>query len=170
MRQRGVTTSTPRTTLSMAVRAVAYAVVMLTTSSFMAVSSHSTAVPHLNLSSFCKIILLHEGFLMSCTYKVHDNAQLNPYAASGISLWQNINSDLKPGYHNVIKNNIVYPKNFTVYLIAGGNYKCKVLIFFDQFDRWNNYNGPTVPTITDGNCIIIDDGRYELSLLCYLDS
>ncbi len=65
---------------------------------------------------------------------IHDNALWSKYANSGISLYQNVNLDASSNFHNVIRGNLVYKNENRVKFFVVGE-------------------------ITDGNCIIIDDGR-----------
>jgi parallel beta-helix repeat protein len=62
------------------------------------------------------------------------NALWSWYDGSGISLYRNLNVDTAPGYHNIIRGNLVFANENRV-----PDIKNKV--------------------ITDGNCIIIDDAR-----------
>ena len=66
---------------------------------------------------------------------VYGNAFWGIYQNSGISLYQNANSDQVSGTHNVIRGNVSYRNENKV------------------------PNTATPPSITDGNCIIIDDSR-----------
>jgi parallel beta-helix repeat protein len=68
---------------------------------------------------------------------VFDTSFWAPYANSGISLYQNWNSDNKTGYKNFIRRNVVYRNR---------NYIP------------NFFSGPP-RVITDGNGIIVDDSR-----------
>ncbi len=65
---------------------------------------------------------------------IHDNALYSPKAGSGVSTFQNWNSDLGSAYHNRIINNLIYHNRNLVPSIYTG-------------------------TFTDGNGIIIDDSR-----------
>ena len=67
---------------------------------------------------------------------VHDNSFFNPNQSSGISLFQLVDHDTASGYHNIIRGNTSYSNENTVAPSGGGNR-------------------------TDGNGIIIDDGRNE---------
>ncbi len=71
---------------------------------------------------------------------VWGNAYYSPYAASGISTYQNWNSDDSTGYKMIIRRNVVYDN--------------MNLIPFYQSDP-----DPAKRTITDGNGIIVDDSR-----------
>lgn len=71
---------------------------------------------------------------------VWGNSYYSPYAASGISMYQNWNSDNTTGYKMIVRRNVVY----------GNQNK----IPFYQSDP-----DPAKRTITDGNGIIIDDTR-----------
>lgn len=65
---------------------------------------------------------------------VHDNALYSPKAGSGISTFQNWNSDEASGYHNrIMANRVYHNRNFVLNQATG--------------------------TYTDGNGIIIDDAR-----------
>ncbi len=75
---------------------------------------------------------------------VWGNSYYSPYAASGISLYQNWNSDASTGIKNIIRRNVVY---------ANQN-----LIPFYYSDP-----DPAKRNISDGNGIIIDDGRNTQS-------
>jgi parallel beta-helix repeat protein len=72
---------------------------------------------------------------------IWNNSFWNPYQTSGISLYQSANVDTAPGFHNVIRGNVVY-----------GN-ENKVPNLDPQ------------PILTDGNCIIIDDQRRQQNIL-----
>ncbi len=72
---------------------------------------------------------------------IWNNSRWNPYQTSGISLYQSANVDFAPGFHNVIRGNIVFQNENKV-----GNLDAK-------------------PVITDGNCIIIDDQRRQQNIL-----
>ncbi|MGB6153690.1 MAG: sugar-binding protein, partial [Pricia sp.] len=65
---------------------------------------------------------------------VRDNAKTNPYNCSGISVYQPINLDDKPGFHIIIRNNVAFENECRLPFEPGG------------FD---------IPT--DGNGIILDD-------------
>jgi parallel beta-helix repeat protein len=75
---------------------------------------------------------------------IWNNSKWNPYQTSGISLYQSADFDLAPGFHNVIRGNIV----------------------FQNENKVGNLD-PT-PVITDGNCIIIDDQRRRQNILIQL--
>jgi parallel beta-helix repeat protein len=64
---------------------------------------------------------------------IWNNSKWDPVQTSGISLYQSANVDFAPGFHNIIRNNIVFNNENRVPSKQGG--------------------------ITDGNCIIIDDQR-----------
>jgi parallel beta-helix repeat protein len=66
---------------------------------------------------------------------VWNNSKWDPVQTSGISLFQSANVDLEPGFHNVIRGNVVFNNENRV------------------------PNNSANPEITDGNCIIIDDQR-----------
>ena len=66
--------------------------------------------------------------------RIHHNSFFNPNQSSGISLYQLIDQDTAPGYHNIIRGNTSYSNQNTVSPSGGGNR-------------------------TDGNGIIIDDGQ-----------
>ncbi len=83
----------------------------------------------------CGMALIHADYLHIEGNFVYDNAFLDPSQASGISLYQLTNSDLLPGYHNVIARNIVRG-NMNKVLPPGGT------------------------STTDGNGIIIDDAQH----------
>jgi parallel beta-helix repeat protein len=72
---------------------------------------------------------------------IWNNSKWNPYQTSGISMYQTANVDFAPGFHNIIRGNVVYSNENKV-----GNLD------------------PT-PIITDGNCIIIDDQRRQQKIL-----
>ncbi len=66
---------------------------------------------------------------------IWNNSKWDRNQTSGISLYQTANVDFEPGFHNIIKGNVVFlNENRVVNLEAN-------------------------PSITDGNCIIIDDQR-----------
>ncbi len=67
---------------------------------------------------------------------IWETALWSKYDTSAISLYQNANTDYQPGFHNIIRANTVFKNENKV--VGSGI-------------------GST--TITDGNCIIIDDGR-----------
>ncbi len=71
---------------------------------------------------------------------VAGNAWWSPYAGSGISVYQNWNSDSATGYKMIIRGNMV-----------GWNTN-KIPFFFSSDD-------PAKRVITDGNGIIVDDAR-----------
>ncbi len=71
---------------------------------------------------------------------IWNNSKWNPYQTSGISLYQTANVDFAPGFHNVIRGNVVYSNE-------------------------NNVPNPESKMITDGNCIIIDDQRRQQKIL-----
>jgi parallel beta-helix repeat protein len=73
---------------------------------------------------------------------VWENARWSKYDNSGISLYQNKNFDLAPGIHNIVRGNTVFANENRV---PGG--------------------GIGSTTITDGNCIIIDDSRQTQKFL-----
>ncbi|MCG6137756.1 MAG: right-handed parallel beta-helix repeat-containing protein [Nostoc sp. LLA-1] len=66
--------------------------------------------------------------------EAYNNAWYSVYANSGISMWQNWNSDGNQGYKMIVTNNKTYNNRQNIQWIATG-------------------------TITDGNGIIIDDSR-----------
>jgi parallel beta-helix repeat protein len=66
--------------------------------------------------------------------KIYNNAWYSPYANSGISMWQNWNSDSNGGYKMFVTNNKIYNNRQYVPWIANGK-------------------------ISDGNGITIDDSR-----------
>ncbi len=66
---------------------------------------------------------------------VWNNSKWNPYQTSGISMYQTVNADYAAGFHNVIRGNIVFQNENRV------------------------PNDDANPSITDGNCIILDDQR-----------
>jgi parallel beta-helix repeat protein len=67
---------------------------------------------------------------------IWETALWSNYDTSAISLYQNANSDFNAGFHNVIRGNTVFNNENKVIGSGIGN-----------------------KVITDGNCIIIDDGR-----------
>jgi parallel beta-helix repeat protein len=71
---------------------------------------------------------------------VYDNAFYSPYATSGISNYQNWNSDQSTGVKMIIRRNVIY-RNQNL-----------VPFYYSNSD-------PNKRNITDGNGIIIDDGR-----------
>ncbi len=73
---------------------------------------------------------------------IWETAFWSSYQGSGISLYQNVDFDLEPGFHNVIRGNTVFKNENKVPGTAIGS-----------------------DTITDGNCIIIDDGRLTQKFL-----
>lgn len=66
--------------------------------------------------------------------RIWGNGRRSPQQGSGVSLYQNVNADGTGGVHNVIRGNVIHD-NENLEPPAGG--------------------GP----ITDGNCVIVDDGR-----------
>jgi parallel beta-helix repeat protein len=68
------------------------------------------------------------------------NAWYSPYATSGISMYQNWNSDASTGYKMIVRRNMIY---------QNAN---KIPFFQSDPD-------PAKRTITDGNGIIVDDSR-----------
>jgi parallel beta-helix repeat protein len=75
---------------------------------------------------------------------IWNNSKWNPYQTSGISLYQSADFDLAPGFHNIIRGNVV----------------------FQNENKVGNLDAP--PVITDGNCIIIDDQRRRQNILIQL--
>lgn len=73
---------------------------------------------------------------------VWQNALWAKWGNSGISMYQNVNVDEKQGYHMVIRGNTVYKNENKLPSYAIGS-----------------------TTITDGNCIIIDDLRHTQKFL-----
>jgi parallel beta-helix repeat protein len=73
---------------------------------------------------------------------VWENAFWSKYQNSGISLYQSVDVDLKAGPHNIIRGNLV-------------------------FKNENKTPDPAFNAITDGNCIIIDDGRRRQEKIAY---
>jgi parallel beta-helix repeat protein len=73
---------------------------------------------------------------------VWENAFYSKYNNSGISLYQSVDFDAGKGFHNVIRGNTVFKNENRVPGTGIGN-----------------------TTITDGNCIIIDDSRHTQSFL-----
>ena len=71
---------------------------------------------------------------------VAGNSWWSPYAASGISVYQNWNSDSATGYKMIIRGNSV------------GSNSNKIPFFYSS-------NDPAKRVITDGNGIIVDDAR-----------
>ncbi len=71
---------------------------------------------------------------------VWGNAYYSPYAASGISFYQNWNSDNSTGYKMIARRNVVY-----------GN--------TNKIPFYQSNPDPAKRTITDGNGIIVDDSR-----------
>ncbi len=71
---------------------------------------------------------------------VWGNSYYSPYASSGISTYQNWNSDDSTGYKMIIRRNVIYENSN------------KVPFFQSDPD-------PAKRTITDGNGIIVDDSR-----------
>ncbi len=71
---------------------------------------------------------------------VWGNAYYSPYANSGISMYQNWNSDDTTGYKMIVRRNIVYGNQNKIPFIASDP-------------------DPAKRVITDGNGIIIDDSR-----------
>ena len=73
---------------------------------------------------------------------VWENALWSKWGNSGISMYQNVNVDLAVGYHMVIRGNTIYKNENKLPSFAIGS-----------------------TTITDGNCIIIDDTRLTQKFL-----
>jgi parallel beta-helix repeat protein len=73
---------------------------------------------------------------------VWENALWSKYNNSGISLYQSVDFDLEAGFHNIIRGNTVFKNENRVPGTGIGN-----------------------TTITDGNCIIIDDSRQTQKFL-----
>jgi parallel beta-helix repeat protein len=67
--------------------------------------------------------------------EIYNNAWYSPYANSGVSMWQNWNSDSNGGYKMYVTNNKIYNNRQYVPWIANGK-------------------------ISDGNGIVIDDSRH----------
>ncbi len=78
---------------------------------------------------------------------VHNNAYYSAYATSGVSFYQNRNSDDSTAAKMFVRNNVIY-----------GN-ENKVPFWF------SNENDPSGRAITDGNGIIVDDGRNTQSFV-----
>lgn len=73
---------------------------------------------------------------------IWENALWAKWGNSGISMYQNVDFDQKIGFHNIIRSNIVYKNENKLPSFAIGS-----------------------TTITDGNCIIIDDLRHTQKFL-----
>jgi parallel beta-helix repeat protein len=73
---------------------------------------------------------------------IWETALWSEYDTSGISLYQNVEVDFLPGFHNVIRGNTVFKNENEVPGTGIGS-----------------------TTITDGNCIIIDDSRLTQKFL-----
>jgi len=98
--------------------------------------------PHHVTVSHCKVYKFpgggiatsHADYITIEDNEVYENAFYSPYANSGISMYQNWNSDINTGYKMIIRRNISHNNQNLVPFFAGGE-------------------------ITDGNGIIIDDLR-----------
>jgi parallel beta-helix repeat protein len=77
------------------------------------------------------IVTQSADYIQILNNNVHDNAHWSVYGASGISIYQSVNSDTNAGVHDIVSGNIVYGNNQQVPTV-GGN------------------------TITDGEGIILD--------------
>lgn len=78
---------------------------------------------------------------------VHNNAYYSAYATSGVSFYQNRNSDDSTAAKMFVRNNVIY-----------GN-ENKVPFWF------SNQDDPGQRVITDGNGVIVDDGRNTQSFV-----
>jgi parallel beta-helix repeat protein len=85
------------------------------------------------------IALLQTDYVTIENNRVFGNSRRSPWQCSGISIYQAINFDHAEGVHNIIRRNIVYD-NMNVVVD----------------NKITNSEGKT----TDGNGIIVDDGRH----------
>lgn len=83
------------------------------------------------------IATVHTDYMYIEGNTVYDNTKRSDFGQSGISLYQNYNSDKNSGYHNIIRKNKIYDNENLKPFKYSGN----------------------ATEITDGNGIIIDDSR-----------
>jgi parallel beta-helix repeat protein len=101
--------------------------------------------------------------------KIYNNSWYSLFGTSGISLYQNINSDASTETKNIIRNNIIYGNRMFVPWVFGG---CKFTdgngIILDDFK--NTQNGSTFgkyfgKTLIENNVVYNNGGR---GIHCYL--